>query len=465
MVINFDNIQGNIVAGFNTDYQEFLALKRKENADIQVVGDWLASLADQITSTKRVKDERPLMKDPTTAEGMSWLFVALSKDILNALRPDAVYTSPALFNGFINRARSVMGDTTKPDDWLVGGTDTEVDILLIVAGNHLDTVRARTDGVVEAADTVGLIQSYRELGIRRIGDTEHFGFKDGISQPKIDLGDGTGGLPPGQFVFGYENSDNQVTSAIFSGAPDLSVDGSLMVFRRLRQDVQAFRDFCNSETERLRSRWPDLKTEHLAALVVGRWPDGELVSAQVNQPSDIPGSCNDFDFSDDTQGVGCPFAAHIRKVNPRLGGGDVVDPERRRFLRRGIPFGRPIEEEPDDDRGLLFVAFQTNIDDQVDFVTRTWMNSRTTPNIGNDLLVGRIAKSETGTLKIVRNGETFEVVSEENAWVTPNGGVYLFAPSIRGLKLLNQSPEGSVVWRARAALGRIRNVMVNIFPN
>lgn len=441
MVINFDNIQGNIIAGFNTDYQEFLALKRGTDSDIQLIRDWLASLADQITSTKRVKDERSLIKDPTTTEGISWLFVALGRDILNTLCPEAIYTDRAFNFGFISRAVSIMRDSTKPDDWLVGGPDTDVDILFIIAGNHLDTVRTRTDGVVKAAETVGLIQSYRELGIRRVGDTEHFGFKDGISQPKIDFGDETGGLPPGQFVFGYKDFDDKVSSAIASGPAELSVDGSLMVFRRLRQDVQAFRDFCNSEAERLRSQWPDLKTEHLAALVVGRWPNGELVSAQVNQPSGIPEPLNDFDFSDDSRGLNCPFAAHVRKVNPRKGGGDVTKPERRRFLRRGIPFGRPIEEKPDDDRGLLFVAFQTSIVDQVDFVTKDWMNSRTTPNIGNDLLVGRTVNPETRTLDIIRDGETFEVVSKENAWVTPNGGVYLFAPSICGLKFLSKSPE------------------------
>ena len=55
--------------------------------------------------------------------------------------------------------------------------------------------------------------------------------------------------------------------------------------------------------------------------------------------------------------------------------------------------------------------------------------------------------------------------SQSNEWVTPSGGAYLFAPGIRGLRLLDQNPDGVVRWRMQAALGQARNLMTNLISN
>lgn len=460
MPVDLSNIQGNIVSGFNTNFQCFLGLRREPGAEAIALRSWVSGLADKATSARAVRDQRAAMRDTEKSVGMTWLMVGFGFSLLSFLRPDATFNSVPYRNGFLARRRSVMSDESDPSDWAAGGPSTEIDVLLIIAGNDREAVENEVNLIETEAAALGVVRSYREFGIRLPGDKEHFGFRDGISQPTVDLEDSSQGTPAGQFLFGHEDIDAQTPSALFMSTPAaLSTDGTMMVFRRLLQDVAAFEAFRDAETTRLQTAWPGLQPEHLAALVVGRWPEGQLAVAGAPNPPNIPPALNDFDFSDDPEGTGCPFTAHIRKVNPRNGGGDVTLPERHRFLRRGIPFGQLFEEEPNGERGLLFVAFQTDIASQVDFVTRAWMNSHDRPNVGNDLLVGRGFAPQHGKLTIRQDGNEFDVVADENRWVIPNGGGYFYVPSIAGLKTISEAPEGVVMWRVRRAMGLTRNAL------
>lgn len=458
MPVNFANVQGNVLSGFNTGFQCFLALRRDTSTETAALRNWVAGLADEVTTAQAVRDERAAMKDALTMVGKTWVMASFGFSFLGLLRPDATFNSVPYRNGFLARRLSVMDDDTDPNGWAAGGPKTEIDVLLIIAGNHRDTVEIAADRIEADAAAASLVKSYRELGIRLPKDKEHFGFRDGISQPKVDLDNSSVGTPVGQFLYGHEDMDKQTPSALFMSTPAaLSSDGTMMVFRRLLQDVAAFEAFRDAETARLQAEWPDLRPEHLAALVVGRWPEGQLVSVDAPAPMSEPSALNAFDFSDDPEGKGCPFTAHIRKVNPRNGGGDVTLPERHRFLRRGIPFGKPFKEAPEEERGLLFVAFQTDIANQVDFVTRAWMNSHDRPNAGNDLLVGRGFAPQQGTLTIRKDDRELSVIADRNTWVTPNGGGYFFVPSMDGLRILAEAPEGVVMWRLRRGAGLARN--------
>ena len=70
-----------------------------------------------------------------------------------------------------------------------------------------------------------------------------------------------------------------------------------------------------------------------------------------------------FDFPGDRENQDrCPFAAHIRKVAPRVDFGDF-----QRIMRRGITFGPEVTAEEQatgktlHDRGLLFRCYQSDI--------------------------------------------------------------------------------------------------------
>ena len=78
---------------------------------------------------------------------------------------------------------------------------------------------------------------------------------------------------------------------------------------------------------------------------------------------------NDFLYKEETQKdaqKNCPFSAHIRKTHPRIKQGDTEQRRQtHRIIRRGIPYGEEVqtnEVETTQDRGLLFVSYQSKLD-------------------------------------------------------------------------------------------------------
>lgn len=67
----------------------------------------------------------------------------------------------------------------------------------------------------------------------------------------------------------------------------------------------------------------------------------------------------------------CPFAAHIRKTNPRS---DLGSTETHRILRQGISFGPEVsasekqQKKTSSERGLLFVCYQSDISQGFEFL-------------------------------------------------------------------------------------------------
>lgn len=92
---------------------------------------------------------------------------------------------------------------------------------------------------------------------------------------------------------------------------------------------------------------------------------------------------NDFSFNaifpDDQQTQNrCPFAAHTRKTNPRFDlNGQNIPTEKNRIVRSGIPFGPELSQDEiankktAQDRGLLFVSYQSNIANGFQFIQQS----------------------------------------------------------------------------------------------
>ena len=104
------------------------------------------------------------------------------------------------------------------------------------------------------------------------------------------------------------------------------------------------------------------------------------------ESSSFHGNLDDWDYEDANKQTNCPFAAHIRKTNPRIGIGNDT---KNLMMRRGIPYGPVWEPGKNDDveRGLLFTCYQSAIKNGFQFVMnrKQALSDRPRQGIFNDL--------------------------------------------------------------------------------
>jgi Dyp-type peroxidase family len=290
---------------------------------------------------------------------------------------------------------------------------------------------------------------------------EHFGFRDGVSQPPIqgfeeheakDYRHGGGrlrpdgsweALAPGEFLFGYVDVMGELPASPVP--PAFVKNGSFMVQRKLEQDVDNFRSYLTRKANEVSSRNGTIvKADYLAAKILGRQRDGTPL-ANTN-------TLNNFRYSDDLDGSRCPLGAHMRRANPRdaLGlnvdvcktnGSTLVD--RHRILRRAITYGDPVptgakqRDVNPDGQGLMFMTLQTNITRQFEFVQQQWINFGNDLNQGNDR--DPVVGNQTGHGKIAIPGDTENptvICNELPQFVRTRGGDYFFLPGISAFQRL-----------------------------
>ena len=321
-------------------------------------------------------------------------------------------------------------------------------------------------------------------------DKEHFGFVDGISQPVIQgvnnvafRGNGTpmdnnkwNPLPLGEFIHGYQGNNGGVISGpaaefemveIDSEKEDrmrplLSKNGTYMVLRKLQQDVPAFRQFLKDVAKQLHGTDDKQTQELIAAKLMGRYRDGKPLIDIGADDATHKNLRNDFRYADDPIGEQCPRGSHIRRMNPRddfderlnqldkLAAADqqamppVPISAFHRILRRGKPYGPELPANASEDgkeRGLVFVAINSDISRQFEFLQNLWVNG------GDDLgldpgsmdpIVGCPATNSTDQGKDDANGRNRIVIFPKRTppipqFVTVKLGVYLFVPSMTAL--------------------------------
>ena len=93
------------------------------------------------------------------------------------------------------------------------------------------------------------------------------------------------------------------------------------------------------------------------------------------------------------------------------------------ILRRGITYATK-----DDDKGLLFVAYQSSIVDQFEFLMRQWVNKADTPRnmAGQDPI---LAQGKGRVFYLPIDGKMKEIAVTKT-FVEATGGEYFFSPSI-----------------------------------
>ncbi|WP_174274284.1 Dyp-type peroxidase [Sphingomonas bacterium] len=379
--------------------------------------------------------------------------------------------------GLAKRSDSLNDPVAGPgklSNWLLGNGVGPLHGIILLTGKDLTTVRTMFSDLVNAAGPNTWLPFFTGEGFTRPKKDrghEHFGYLDGVSQPavrgRIDQAvpgedflnptqspDPNQGLPgadlhwPGAFVFGYESPDRtdvEKRAPPIDGGPKWMRNGSYMVYRRLEQLVPEFDKAIEDKAKLLKNTSPEL----LGARVVGRFKSGwPVIETGTDDPvnGDDPLLNNAFEFGDnDEDGAKCPFAAHIRKTYPRnddTPDGGEPDTQTHRILRAGIPFGS--EVQPDEastgkskhSRGLMFVCYQTSIENQFEFITQKWVNGKNfaKAGIGEDPVLGQ-AHGAARSRKIAGLAvppDTAKITFEAD-FIRPTGGGYFFMPSISAI--------------------------------
>jgi Dyp-type peroxidase family len=476
MPLQLEEIQGNVVAGFSKDHTSYLFFALPdEPAQARA---WLADLVDEVATAQEVKQFndlfRAIRKRRGDREGVveaAWMNLAFTHEGLGKLGVDKsqLRLFPEEFREGMRNRKQIIGDVddNDPDLWPNGLGTRTIHALMILAADSVEDLNREVLYFVRHAASNGVSLVFQQDGMTRpdAPGYEHFGFRDGISQPAI-RGLATSSYPQGsdqavppqdviaggEFVLGYPRQQpSDPADDPLTPRPDWTENGSYLVFRRLRQDVRGFQDFLSREAGRLGTT-----VDLLGAKLVGRYRSGAPLVGAGNATQD-PGTTkpdvlekhriNAFGYSTDPDGTQVPRAAHIRKAYPRDQEVTAKElRERPRILRRGIPFGQsyrdghppdsPIGADPrfPDDRGMCFVCYQRSIRDQFELIQGTWMNRGAVPEKGDG--VDPVASQASPPRPFRYPGGEVDQVNLPRQWVTTTGGEYFFSPSISALKRL-----------------------------
>ena len=329
---------------------------------------------------------------------------------------------------------------------------------------------------------------------------EHFGYVDGIinpyfkgtlTEPMYLLGAGKptrnspeslSGWEPletGEFILGHRDESFELPKAPVPRS--LSYNGSYLVYRKLHQNVGSFNNYIEQQGKQL----PD-GAEQVAAKFAGRWRNGAPITtfptrreadlfmqevAQARQDlaaSDgeqdkarekyvkLLGKLVGFNYDDDLAGSRCPLGAHVRRTNPRgaleFGVKGAFDTpgaltNRRRLLRRGLPYGESDRNSGDDgNHGIIFMCIGASIERQFEFVQQQWINYGNDFKLSNekDPLAGNPEnEGGQGTGRMIfpatpGSGEAPHFCSGIPRFIETRGGGYFFLPSLTALRMIGE---------------------------
>ena len=473
--VEINDVQGVILDPYKTlPWSSFMLLELSGRAQAKA---WLGKLAPAVSNSTAER------KEPARASAVHVAFTAAGLRLLGL--PDSAvsqFSRPFVDGmcGTDERCKTLSDDgDSDARKWQWGGpTNRPVHAVLMLYGAlKADRDRLESDHLPPQNGTSADPVVYRlDTCVPRnpkLLSKEHFGFTDGIGQPRIAGVDGAvprmtgvagrGGientLPAGEFLLGYGNQLRVVSPAgprvVETGGVEFELgrNGSYLVLRQLHQDVLGFWQFLDGEG-------PRAELLKRGAQVVGRWPNGAPLVKAPDRDTQAPPSDNEFGFTD---GAGqlirvCPLGAHIRRANPRdslqsVGSNSVIVANQHRLMRRSRPYGPPLATsmEPTDylekqdgdakaERGLVFAAFNADIERQFEFVQAIWINGRHFTSSQNgevDPMTG--AQPANGGLFTMQGDpirRRFGVTHPLPRFVTVHGGAYFFMPGLRALTYL-----------------------------
>lgn len=497
--LDIDDIQGHVLVGFGGGYQTLVGLQMHP-ATLEQARTMLLNLVPDITSSRATAKARARRREtgetisPTTDPNNVALTISFSYEGLRLLGAFEGPEDIHFRRGAASDALDLKDDVDQfgsPTGWSVGATnETTPHVFIVMGGTSLKSVADYWAKLGNLLQPIFDVVFYHEAS-RLEGEREHFGFVDGISQPgprgKVDGSPlierslpsnhldyeyfARPGQPlvwPGQYIFGYpvQEPDSAEAGPIAGGDNVLLKNGSILVFRKLRQDVSAFNSAMTKLAADFSAAGFPATGQLAAAWCVGRWPNGTPVNlSPMGEDQDISKSTvrrNGFlyrsecpatslniggvseDFPGavaDRFGYSSPFFSHIRKVNPRdmpvdQGGANIT--LRSQMLRRGVPYGPKWSHVTDEvDRGLMFMSYQTSIENQFYRLMTLWVNNTFAPpptGQGIDPLIGAPQGGRALTRRPLGNKNYTAVLP--GRWVITTGAGYFFTPGIAGYRLI-----------------------------
>jgi Dyp-type peroxidase family len=259
-VLDIDNIQGNLINGFNKDHRMLLFLRIDDPEDFKV---WLKSQIPFIATAAEVLAFNRLFKQTRKRRGRegavksTWVNIAFTFQALKKLTGEANLFKDPAFREDIRKRAKLLGDPVdkhgEPINWVVGGPhNPEVHVLIIVEADDCNDLTGEVNRIEESITNFAPKGRQIPSGVSIVhydegnnlppplSGHEHFGFLDGVSQPglrgrispkatdvltlrqnpdkrdqlneegKIVAAQGKPGqdlLWPGEFIFGYQGQD------------------------------------------------------------------------------------------------------------------------------------------------------------------------------------------------------------------------------------------------------------------
>lgn len=380
----------------------------------------------------------------------AWLSVAFTYEGLKKLELPAttLESFPDAFKkGMAARNQKLMDiNENAPEKWEAAFKDSRNHIAVSIVAKskaELDAKRQIAQHILSNHAGIKLrFQADFDTPIE--GNFNHFGFRDGISNPEIE---GSGAeqlnskerpIKAGEFILGYINEagNHYPMPQPF----EFARNGTFVIFRKYHSHVAAFNKYLSEQAKSKDEQ------ELLAAKIIGRWRSGAPLNMcpfkdNATLGADITKN-NDFDFSNDQSGKLVPYSSHMRRMNPRNSKMAVMsDVNLHRIIRKGVGYGPalPNGSTKDDgkERGLYFVAFSAKAMETLEFLQKEWVNNGNFVSLKNerDPMIGLNEGKGTFTMPGDPLPKRFIGMPTFN---TLMGGMYLFMPGINAIKWMSE---------------------------
>lgn len=461
--VELDDIQGNILRGYGYTYGRHFALGIGNAGGARAfIGSLLPGESGNGPVVTSAEHWGP--KKPAECLNLGVTYAGLAR--LGVPQP-ALDAFPVAFrDGPAARAAAPdpdfeesvgLGDVgdSSPEHWALGGLKTDPVHLMLSLYTRQDTHRE--------AMSERLRSSFAEHGLGEISHHDgdalpegrvHFGYPDGIAQPRVGIGNELPDMQPmaqlGDFLLGAGHTNVYRGNYIGDIPAALGDNATYGAFRILEQDVFGFEDMLEELAGVAR-----MGKEEVAAKLMGRWRTNGVpltLSPDTDEakPPIAGHRMNEFDYGpradhptyyDDSRGLRCPVGAHIRRLNPR--GGRVMGmPHSRRIMRRAMPYGpewKPGQPREQAERGLAGWFICGDLEMQFEFLQRVWVNqdlSTSGLRGTREPFVG--TQPEGGGRFGIRTADARDPIGLARMpnLVTTRGSVYCLLPGIGGLTYL-----------------------------